>query len=153
MTPAARVRGIFIDAARMERAQQIFLPLMEGADDKAAMIVIPAQERKATLLSSNAPLRVDPIQLAEAPKLNSTQSLLAAIERIRSEDGQALRNGGPGYNDWRHDADRDLYAEIVAARVSGVSERELYRRLGCTLEGSTPFAMRTPSGCLLPRTC
>jgi hypothetical protein len=64
MTPAARVRHIYLDAARMERAQQIFLPLMEGADDKAAMIVIRAQERKATLLGSNAPLRVDPIVLA-----------------------------------------------------------------------------------------
>jgi hypothetical protein len=64
MTPAARVRDIWVQAERMERAQQIFLPLMEGADDKAAMIVIRAQERRATLLGSNAPLRVDPIALA-----------------------------------------------------------------------------------------
>jgi hypothetical protein len=48
MTPAARVRYIYLDAARMERAQQIFLPLMESADDKAAMVVIRARERKAT---------------------------------------------------------------------------------------------------------
>jgi hypothetical protein len=76
-TPQARVRDIYLDAARMERAQQIFLPLMESADDKAAMVVIRAQERKATQLGSNAPLRVDPIALATevAQPLTSTQQL------------------------------------------------------------------------------
>jgi hypothetical protein len=49
MTPAARVRGIFIDAARLERIQQVFIPLVESADDKAALVVIRAQERKSTL--------------------------------------------------------------------------------------------------------
>jgi hypothetical protein len=34
MTPAARVRGIFIDAARLERIQQVFIPLVESADDQ-----------------------------------------------------------------------------------------------------------------------
>jgi hypothetical protein len=65
------VRGIFIDAARLERIQQVFISLVEGADDKAAMVIIRAQERKATLMGDNAPLRVDPIQLAEvaSPKI------------------------------------------------------------------------------------
>jgi hypothetical protein len=64
MTPAARVRSIYIDAARLERIQQVFLPLVESADDKAALTIIRAQERSATLTGANAPLRVDPIQLA-----------------------------------------------------------------------------------------
>jgi transcriptional regulator len=55
MTPAARVRGIYIDAARLERIQQVFIALVESADDKAAMVVIRAQERKATLMGDNPP--------------------------------------------------------------------------------------------------
>jgi hypothetical protein len=118
MTPAARVRGIFVDAARMERIQQVFLPLMDNADDKAAMVIIRAQERKATLLGENAPLRVDPIALAaEArPKPNSTQAMLEVLERLQAEDKQALRNGGPGYGDWRDERDREELAEEAARR-------------------------------------
>ncbi|HZZ21997.1 MAG TPA: hypothetical protein VFE60_05205 [Roseiarcus sp.] len=87
MTPAARVRDIYLDAARMERAQQIFLPLMEGTDDKAAMIVIRAQERKATLLGSNASLRVDPIALATevGQPLSSTDQLRAVFDEWRQD--------------------------------------------------------------------
>jgi hypothetical protein len=112
MTPQARVRDIYLDAARMERAQQIFLPLMESADDKAAMVVIRAQERKATLLGSNAPLRVDPIALATevAQPLTSTQQLKKVWDDFMSLDKQALRNGGAGYGDWRDDRDREELA-------------------------------------------
>jgi hypothetical protein len=108
MTPAARVRDIFVDAARMERAQLVFLPLMEGADDKAAMIVIRAQERKATLLGSNAPLRIDPIALAAdvGQPLTSTQQLKKAWDDFMAQDKRALRNGGPGYGDWRDEREK-----------------------------------------------
>jgi hypothetical protein len=118
MTPQARVRGIYLDAARLERIQQVFVPLVESADDKAAMVVIRAQERKATLMGDNAPLRVDPIQLAEAarPKPNSTQAMLEVFERLRAEDKQALRNGGPGYGDWRDERDREEMAKEAARR-------------------------------------
>jgi hypothetical protein len=76
------------------------------------MVVIRAQERKATLMGDNAPLRVDPIQLAEtaAPKPNSTQAMLEVLERSQAEDTQALRNGGPGYGDWRDERDREEMA-------------------------------------------
>ncbi|HEY1886584.1 MAG TPA: hypothetical protein VGG86_11120 [Roseiarcus sp.] len=99
MTPAARVRDIWVQAERMERAQQIFLPLMEGADDKAAMIVIRAQERRATLLGSNAPLRVDPIALAADVRqpLSSTDQLRQVFDEWRALDKKKLRNNGPGY--------------------------------------------------------
>jgi hypothetical protein len=43
MTPAARVRSIYIDAARLEGIQQVFLPLVESADDKAALTIIRAR--------------------------------------------------------------------------------------------------------------
>jgi hypothetical protein len=114
MTPAARVRDIYLDAARMERAQQIFLPLMEGADDKAAMIVIWAQERRATLFGSNAPLRVDPIALAPdvGQPLSSTDQLRQVFNEWRALDKKRLRNGGEGYgpNSWQDIQDREEMA-------------------------------------------
>jgi hypothetical protein len=112
MTPAARVRDIFVDAARMERAQLVFLPLMEGADDKAAMIVIKAQERKATLLGSNAPLRVDPIALAAdvGQPLTSTEQLRQVFYEMRARDPRRKMNGGPGYGDERDLEDEKLIA-------------------------------------------
>jgi hypothetical protein len=56
MTPAARVRSIYIDAARLERIQQVFLPLIESADDKAALTIIRAQERSATFDGRQRPV-------------------------------------------------------------------------------------------------
>jgi hypothetical protein len=81
-------------SARPERIQQVFIPLVESADDKAAMIVIKAQERKATLMGNNAPLRVDPIALAAeaGPKLNSTEKIAARLENFFAQ--RRLVNGG-----------------------------------------------------------
>ena len=114
MTPQARVRGIYLDAARLERIQQVFYPMMEGGDDKAAQVIIKAQERAATLTGANAPLRVDPIALAaEAqPKLSSVDAMLAAIERLKSEDKRRIRNGGEGYGpgSWQDLQDREEMA-------------------------------------------
>ena len=113
MTPQARVRSIYLDAARLERIQQVFYPLMEGGDDRAAQVIIRAQERSATLVGANAPLRVDPIALAleAAPALSSTDAMLAAFARLRAEDKRRIRNGGPGYGDWRDDRDREELAK------------------------------------------
>jgi hypothetical protein len=68
MTPQARVWSIYIDVARLQRIQQVFIPLVESVDDKAAMVIIKAQERSATLTGANAPLRVDPIAPREHPR-------------------------------------------------------------------------------------
>ena len=75
-------------------------------------MVIRAQERKATLLGSNAPLKVDPIALATevAQPLTSTQQLRKAWEDFMAMAKRALRNGGPGYGDWRDDRDREEMA-------------------------------------------
>jgi hypothetical protein len=83
------------------------------------MIVIRAQERKATLLGSNAPLRVDPIQLAQEaqPKLTSTDELLAAMNRLRADDPRRKMNGGPGYStEFHHDERDDEDAKLIAMR-------------------------------------
>jgi hypothetical protein len=119
MTPAARVRGIYIDAARLERIQQVFIPLVESVDDKAAMVIIRAQERKATLMGDKAPLRVDPIQLAHEaqPKLTSTGELMDALNRLRASDPKRRMNGGPGYStEFHHDERDDEDAELIKMR-------------------------------------
>ena len=99
--------------------QQVFIPLVESADDKAALVVIKAQERKSTLMGDNALLRIDPIALAQEanPKLTSTQELRVAIEAMRAEDKRALRNGGRGYGDRRDKRDREEMAERERATM------------------------------------
>ena len=62
--PAARVRGIYIDAARLEQYEQALVTAAIGGDEKAIATAVRVQERKATPLGSNAPLRVDSIALA-----------------------------------------------------------------------------------------
>jgi hypothetical protein len=87
---------------------------MEGADHKAAMIVIRAQERRATLFGSNAPLRVDPIALAAdvGQPLSSTDQLRQVFNEWRALDKKRLRNGGEGYgpNSWQDIQDREEMA-------------------------------------------
>lgn len=70
---------------------QDFLPTSHSRDDKAANVILKAQERKATLLGLNAPLRVDPIQLAQesAPQLSSTGQLRAIFEEWRAAGEKA----------------------------------------------------------------
>jgi hypothetical protein len=79
LTPRSRVRMIHVEQARIEMIEEAFLPAAKGGDDRAAQVVIRAQERKATLLGLNAPvhMHVDPIALAlEAkPRENSVQNL------------------------------------------------------------------------------
>jgi hypothetical protein len=110
LTPSARVRTIHIEAARMEVLEEAFMAPAKGGDDKAAMVVIRAQERKATLMGLNAPLRTDPVQLAieAAPQLTSTQKLRDIFNRVQAEDPQRKMNGGPGYGDARDDEDEAL---------------------------------------------
>ena len=57
MIPAARVRGIYIDAARLEQYEQALVTAAIGGDEKAIATAVGVQERKP--LGSNAPLRVE----------------------------------------------------------------------------------------------
>jgi hypothetical protein len=79
-----RVRIIAVDAARCERMIQDFLPASHSRDDKAANVILKAQERKATLLGLNAPLRVDPIALAQeaGPHETSTENLRRIFDEV-----------------------------------------------------------------------
>jgi hypothetical protein len=123
LTPAARVRSIYLDGARLERIQQVFYPLMEEGDDRAARVIIRAQERAATLTGANAPLRVDPIALAaEAqPSVSSMDVMLAAIGRLKANDKRRLRNGGAGYGEgsWQDIQDREEMAGKAEAEGGG----------------------------------
>ena len=49
MIPAARVRGIYIDAARLEQYEQALVTAAIGGDEKAIATAVRVQERKATL--------------------------------------------------------------------------------------------------------
>jgi hypothetical protein len=104
------VRAIHVEQARLEMLEEAFLPAAKGGCDKSALVVIRAQERRATLMGLNAPLRTDPIALAieTAPQLTSTQRLRDIFNRVRCEDPQRRMNGGPGYGDERDDEDAEL---------------------------------------------
>ena len=54
MIPAARVRGIYIDAARLEQYEQALVTAAIGGDEKAIATAVRVQERKATLFFANA---------------------------------------------------------------------------------------------------
>jgi hypothetical protein len=117
LTAQSRVRSIFIDSMRLERAQEAIVPAANAGDDKAINCLAKLSERRSALLGLNAPIRVDPIQLAEAaqPKLSSVDAMLEAIGRLKAEDKRALRNGGPGYGDWRDEQDREETARKAKA--------------------------------------
>jgi hypothetical protein len=110
LTPQARVRTIHLEASRMEVLEEVFMASAKAGDDRAAQVVIRAQERKATLLGLNAPLRTDPIALAieAGPNLSSTQALRDVFNRVRAEDPQRKMNGGPGFGDARDAEDEEL---------------------------------------------
>jgi hypothetical protein len=94
------------------------------------MIVIRAQERKATLLGSNAPLRVDPIALATevGQPLSSTDQLRAVF------DAQA----------WSQASDniRQICRMIFRESAPHRPERRLVETLACPWCGLEGF--RTP---------
>lgn len=88
LTAQARVRTIFVDAARLERAQEAVIPAANAGDDKAINCLTKLSERRSALLGLNAPLKIDPIALATeaAPHLNSTQQLKKALDDFRGQD-------------------------------------------------------------------
>jgi hypothetical protein len=90
MTPVARVRSIYIDAARLERIQQVFLPLVESADDKAALTIIRAQERSAAL---------------------SRQKSIGDFRRRIRPSALVIREQKQGSSQWARTADRPCPCE------------------------------------------
>jgi hypothetical protein len=123
LTAQARVRTIFVDAARLERAQEAIVPAANAGDDKAINCLAKLSERRSALLGLNAPVRIDPIQLAEAaqPKLGSVDAMLEAIQRLKSEDKRRIRNGGEGYGagTWQDLQDREELERRAKAEADG----------------------------------
>jgi hypothetical protein len=49
LTPQARVRTIFVDAARLERAQEAVVPAANAGDDRAINCLTKLSERRSAL--------------------------------------------------------------------------------------------------------
>jgi hypothetical protein len=95
MTPQARVRDIWLDKSRLEQYEQALVTAALAGDEKAIATAVRVQERKATLMGSNAPQRIDPVALAleAGPRPSSTERLRKVFAGL-AEDQQALGNGG-----------------------------------------------------------
>jgi hypothetical protein len=111
-----RVRRIYLELQRLDELQVPFQKQAKAGDVASGALCVKIQERRATLMGLNAPLKVDPIALVEAAgaRQTSTEQLRAVFDNLMAEDKQALRNGGPGYGDWRDDRDREDMARKAA---------------------------------------
>lgn len=87
LTPQARIRDIFVDKGRLEEYERALVPAAITGDIQAIATAVRVQERKATLMGSNAPLRTDPIALAieAGPHLSSTDQLRKVFEEWRAD--------------------------------------------------------------------
>jgi hypothetical protein len=87
----------------LEVHEQSLVPAAIAGDLQAIATAVRVQERKHTLTGANAPLRVDPIQLAQeaGPQLSSTDQLRKVFE------------------EWRGDVDREEAAHLGADRSGG----------------------------------
>jgi hypothetical protein len=112
VTPQARARTIGSELLVLDEMSRPFIQAAKAGDAQAAIVVLKIQTRRAQLLGLDAPIRHDPIELVASsqPKPTSTQELRAVFEDMRRQDKRALRNGGPGYGDWRDEADREELA-------------------------------------------
>lgn len=61
-------RTIDLDLMRLDELQKAFFAQAKADEISAAALIIKMQGRRASLMGLNAPLRVDPIKLAEAAK-------------------------------------------------------------------------------------
>ena len=90
MIPAARVRGIYIDAARLEQYEQARVTAAIGGDEKAIATAVRVQERKATLS------RFDTFAFkAELARLWRTPQRLLRQDRAARRRSDRPGNGRP----------------------------------------------------------
>jgi hypothetical protein len=110
----------------LEVNEQSLVPAAIGGDVQAIATAVRVQERKHTLTGANARLRIDPIQLAHeaGPHLTSTEHLKKVLNDFWSQDKQSLLKGGPGYNGWRDDWDREEMARREREKADGLWERD-----------------------------
>lgn len=81
---ALRVRAVALDYERLEEMQIRFLRDALKGDVTAGHLVLKIAERRAAMLGTDAPLRVDPVQLIDATghKPTSTEELQSAIDLL-----------------------------------------------------------------------
>jgi hypothetical protein len=105
-----RVRMIYLQLQRIEELQEVFQKQAKAGCVASGALSVKLMERTATLCGLNAPLRIDPISLAESvgPQLTSTESVLQKIRRLKADDPRRRMNGGAGYGDERDDEDEKL---------------------------------------------
>jgi hypothetical protein len=79
-----RLRAVALDLERLEEMQMRFLRQALAGDAAAGHLVLKIQERRAAMLGTDAPVRIDPVQLVDAhgPHPTSTDRLRSAIERL-----------------------------------------------------------------------
>lgn len=93
-----RVRMIYLQARQIEELEAAFMPQAKGGDVASGALMHKLMERKATLLGLNAPLRIDPIQLAESVqgRETTTGQLARLLDDIQGkgkpvDEGEAER--------------------------------------------------------------
>ena len=121
LTPISRLRAVFLAQARVLELLPVFIKQAKTGDCQSALVVDRLMAREALQIGLGGLHQHDPIELAKeaAPQLNSTQQIERVLENLMAEDKQALRNGGPGYNDWRDDRDRELMARRAEREKPG----------------------------------
>jgi hypothetical protein len=84
---AYRLRAAALDLERLEAMQARFLRDALSGDLAAGHLCLKIAERRAAMLGTDAPVRVDAVQLAEVtgPQPTSTVRIGALIDRIRSK--------------------------------------------------------------------
>jgi len=82
-----RLRAVALDLERLEAMQARFLRDALNGDLAAGHLCLKIAERRAAMLGTDAPVRVDAVQLTQVsgPESTSTEKIAAAIDRIRGK--------------------------------------------------------------------
>jgi hypothetical protein len=84
---AYRLRAMTLDLERLEAMLARFLGDALNGDLAAGHLCLKIAERKAAMLGTDAPVRVDAVQLTQVtgPQPTSTERISALIDRIRNQ--------------------------------------------------------------------
>ena len=96
---AYRVRAVALDLENLDRLQGVFMQMAANKDVEAGGLVVRIMRRRAEMLGTDSPMRVDPIQLSlvEGRHETSTENLRRIFEEVMSESAPPARsNGGQG---------------------------------------------------------
>jgi hypothetical protein len=117
------VHTIDVELMRLDELQKAFFPQAKGREIGAGALIIKIQERRATLMGLNTPMKVDPIQLAaDWASLELDRKLRVTLENFLAQDKKRLINSGAGYGpgSWQDIQDKETMAERVAKGLPAV---------------------------------